>query len=157
MTARKHNKLLLVLLIVILIIMILCSKLKAPADKSQTYRNMIYSAFGISLSETNSNLVYANTILSRDSVYIVSFSLSDDFIIEELKKENGWKNDFEFILPKYIIPYEKYFSDLNLIIKSSQMGQCYYKLVILNERTESFELVIVNPSEKDLFFFYLTT
>lgn len=137
--------------------MILCSKLKAPADKSQTYRNMINSAFGISLSETNSNLVYDYTMLSRDSVYIVSFSLSDDFIIEELKKENGWKNDFEFILPKYIIPYEKDFSDLNLIIKSSQMGQCYYKLVILNERTESFELVIVNPSEKDLFFFYLTT
>ena len=157
MAAKKYNKLLFVLLIGILIIVVLYSKLKTPTDKSETYRNMINRAFGTSLSETNSSLKYSNTILSIDSVYFVSFSLSTDFIIEEVKEENGWNNDFDIILQQYIIPYEKYISGLDLIIKSSQMGQCYYKIVIQNESTENFKILIINPSEKALFFFYLTT
>ena len=117
---------------------------------------MINAAFGTSLSETNSDLKFSYTTLSRDSVYVIHFIVSDDFITEELKEENGWNNNFDLILQEYIIPYEKYIRGLDLMIKSGQTGQCYYNLAILDEIAENFKIVMINPKEKSLFFFYLT-
>lgn len=72
MITKRYNKVLFALLLGILIIVALYFILKAPSDKSQTYRSMINSAFGTSLSETNSDLKYSNAILSRDSVYVIN-------------------------------------------------------------------------------------
>ena len=153
---KKYNKKLFALLLGILIIVGLYCLLKPPKDRPQIYRNMINAAFGTSLSETNSDLKFSYTTLSRDSVYVIHFIVSDDFITEELKEENGWNNNFDLILQEYIIPYEKYIRGLDLMIKSGQTGQCYYKLAILDEIAENFKIVMINPKEKSLFFFYLT-
>ncbi len=118
---------------------------------------MISKEFKTSINKNNCSLKYSNTILSRDSVYVVCFSVSDDLICE-LKNDNiGWKTGINFLKQCYLIPHQEYIEGIDEIIRSVNAGECFYIVRAVNNITSDFKLLICNPNENTLFFMYYTT
>ena len=72
------NKVLLFLCVCSILILIDVQK-NEEGEKNPMYQNMVNSDFSIALNQTNSSVEFANSILSRDSIYVVCFDLTKEY------------------------------------------------------------------------------
>ena len=147
-----------VIIILVLFIIIICLlSLEQPKDKAQIYRNMINNEFSTSLDSDNSTLRSANTILSRDSVYVICFDIDESVVSNLLHIEIEWTDDIDLLLQRYLLPHQQFIGGIDEIIHSVKEDKCVYRINIQNDVTGDFKLLVLDPDEKTLFFFYYTT
>ncbi len=147
-----------VIIILVLFITIICLlSLEQPKDKAQIYRNMTNNEFSTSLDSDNSTLKFANTILSRDSVYVVRFDIDDSVVSNLLNIDMEWTDDIDLLLQRYLLPHQQFIGGIDEIIHSVKEDKCVYRINIQNDVTGDFKLLVLDPDEKTLFFFYHTT
>ena len=99
------NKVLLFLCVCSILILIDVQKNK-EGEKNPMYQNMVNSDFSIALNQTNSSVEFANSILSRDSIYVVYFDLTKEYthsLEESAVFQNGNITD---LLQQYVEPYK---------------------------------------------------
>ena len=128
-----------------------------PKDKAQIYRNMINNEFSMSLDSDNSTLRSANTILSRDSVYVICFDIDDSMANNLQNIDLEWKDEMDLLLQQYLLPHQQFIGGVDEIIRSVKEDKCLYKINIKNDVTGDFKLLVLDLEEKTIFFFYLTT
>lgn len=147
-----------VIIILVLFIIIICLlSLEQPKDKAQIYRNMINNEFSTSLDSDNSTLRSANTILSRDSVYVICFDIDESVVSNLLNIDIEWTDDIDLLLQRYLLPHQQFIGGIDEIIHSVKEDKCVYRINIQNDVTGDFKLLVLDPDEKTLFFFYYTT
>ena len=146
-----------VIVLVFAITSICLLSLERPKDKAQVYRNMINKEFSVSLDSENSILKSENTILSRDSVYVICFNIDDSVVSNLINADIEWKDEKDLLLQQYLLPHQQYIRGIDEIIRSVKYDNCLYKINIKDNVTGDFKLLVLNPNEKTLFFFYLTT
>ena len=98
------NKVLLFLCVCSILILIDVQKNK-EGEKNPMYQNMVNSDFSIALNQTNSSVEFANSILSRDSIYVVCFDLTKEYthsLEESTVFQNGNITD---LLQQYVEPW----------------------------------------------------
>ena len=134
-------------------------KTNNKSDKNQIYRNMVNSDFSISLNQTNRSVVFANSILSRDSIYVVFFDLTTEyahFLEESVVFQNGNMTD---LLQQYVEPYIHLIDGLDVMIQDSKTTHCLVASDIRedNDFSKSYSLLLLNTEKNKLYWFYFTT
>lgn len=146
-------------LCVCLMLILIVIKTNNKSDKNQIYRNMVNSDFSISLNQTNSSVVFANSILSRDSIYVVFFDLTTEyahFLEESVVFQNGNMTD---LLQQYVEPYIHLIDGLDVMIQDSKTTHCLVASDIRedNDFSKSYSLLLLNTEKNKLYWFYFTT
>ena len=118
---------------------------------------MINNEFSTSLDSDNSTLRSANTILSRDSVYVICFDIDESVVSNLLNIDIEWTDDIDLLLQRYLLPHQQFIGGIDEIIHSVKEDKCVYRINIQNDVTGDFKLLVLDPDEKTLFFFYYTT
>ena len=123
------------------------------------YQNMVNSDFSIALNQTNSSVEFANSILSRDSIYVVCFDLTKEYshsLEESAVFQNGNITD---LLQQYVEPYTHLINGLDAMIQDSKSTHCLIASDIRedNDFSKSFSLLLLNTEKNKLYWFYFTT
>ena len=127
--------------------------------KNPMYQNMVNSDFSIALNQTNSSVEFANSILSRDSIYVVCFDLTKEYthsLEESAVFQNGNITD---LLQQYVEPYTHLINGLDAMIQDSKSTHCLIASDIRedNDFSKSFSLLLLNTEKNKLYWFYFTT
>lgn len=152
------NKVLLFLCVCSILILIDVQKNK-EGEKNPMYQNMVNSDFSIALNQTNSSVEFANSILSRDSIYVVCFDLTKEYthsLEESAVLQNGNITD---LLQQYVEPYTHLINGLDAMIQDSKSTHCLIASDIRedNDFSKSFSLLLLNTEKNKLYWFYFTT
>ena len=152
------NKVLLFLCVCSILILIDVQK-NEEGEKNPMYQNMVNSDFSIALNQTNSSVEFANSILSRDSIYAVCFDLTKEYthsLEESAVFQNGNITD---LLQQYVEPYTHLINGLDAMIQDSKSTHCLIASDIRedNDFSKSFSLLLLNTEKNKLYWFYFTT
>lgn len=130
-----------------------------PNDKSDYYSQLIHSLFGIELNETNSQLVCADSILSRDSIYMVRYHILPETNVP--CTFDTWNTALDSSTIAYISVFGERFDGVKKMIQASKNGVCYFKEKIRIDQThdyiEEVAILMVNPIDSEMYFFYILT
>ena len=121
------NKVLLFLCVCSILILIDVQNNK-EGEKNPMYQNMVNSDFSIALNQTNSSVEFANSILSRDSIYVICFNLTKEYT-HSLEESDS--------------------KSTHCLIASDIRED--------NDFSKSFSLLLLNTEKNKLYWFYFTT
>ena len=135
--------------------------LAAPyqGDKNQIYRNLVNSDFSITLDQTNSSVVFDNSILSRDSIYVIHFDLTPEYACFLDKSAMFQNGNMPELMQQYVEPYIHSIDGLDVMIQESKTAHCLIASNIRedNDFSKSFSILLLNMEKNMLYWFYYTS
>ena len=139
---RRKFRVIIVSLIAITMLIICCISIFCSNERPEVYMNMINNAFDLSLNETNSQIYFEKSILSRDSIYVVFLHVFDGSLLNNININNQWSEDINFLEQHFLIPYSD-IDGINSIIRTCKNGRCFYRLNVLDYKWHNFEMVVL--------------
>lgn len=127
-------------------------------DKKDYYLQLVNSTFEIGLNEMNSQLLSSNSILSRDSIYMLHYRITPE-------KENNlsfsldtWSDAVESTMLEHIVPLANNLDGIEQMIQASKNDRCRFKVSIkqTHEYVEEVALLMVDLTTSELYFFYFS-
>lgn len=128
-------------------------------NEHDIYRNMINSDFKTTLDIDNSSLKSAYSILSRDSCYMVCFTLKPEYT-NELIASNLMRSDVvDQWIQQYVSPFTDDIEGVVEMLNDSKAPNCYIAINAESDHkfSRDFSVLLLNADKHVLYWFYCTT